>query len=61
MPKTTKKIRGEKEVNNHTLICDICRQMAKRGYTSEAKYWDDFFCDKLKPIKYKLIKTTTQK
>ena len=38
MPKTTKKIRGEKEVNNHTLICDICRQMAKRGYTSEAKY-----------------------
>jgi hypothetical protein len=30
--------------------------MAKRGYESEAKYFDDLFNSKLKPIKYKLVK-----
>ena len=40
----------------HTFTCDICSDMAKRGYTSEEKYWDDLFADKLKSIKYKLVK-----
>ncbi len=40
----------------HTLNCDTCSDMCKRGYTKEEKYWDDFFADKLKPIKYKLVK-----
>ena len=40
----------------HTITCDTCSDMCKRGYTSEEKYWDDLFSNKLKPIKYKLVK-----
>lgn len=45
-----------KIVSSHTMVCDICSDMAKRGYISEAKYWEDLFEEKLKPIKYKLTK-----
>jgi len=48
----------KKKVNKHTLKCDVCNDMARRGYVKEAKYWDDAFADKLKPIKYKLIPLT---
>jgi hypothetical protein len=30
--------------------------MTRRGYRSESKYWDDVFSNKLRPIKFKLIK-----
>jgi hypothetical protein len=51
-----KKIYKSKIGGWHTFTCDICSDMTKRGYTSEAKYWDDLFANKLKPIKYKLVK-----
>jgi hypothetical protein len=40
----------------HILHCDCCFEMECRGYRSEDKYWDDLFDDKLKPIKYKIVK-----
>lgn len=52
----TKKIYKSEYSGWHTLTCDICGDMAKREYYSEAKYWDDVFGGKLKPIKYKLVK-----
>ena len=42
--------------NGHILQCDICFQMERRGYLSEAKYWYDFFAHREKPVKYKMIK-----
>jgi len=45
-----------KKVDEHTEKCEVCNEMAKRGYRDEEKYWDDFFDHKLKPVKYKLIK-----
>jgi hypothetical protein len=41
--------------DRHILQCDICWEMAVRGYRSEPRYWDAFFADKLKPIKYVLV------
>ena len=52
-----KKIYKSKIGGWHTLTCETCSDMAKRGYTSEPKYWEDLFADKLRPIKYKLVKT----
>ena len=43
------------KVDKHTTECDICFQMARRGYGSESKYWDDFFEKREKPIKFRLI------
>ena len=56
-----KKIYKSKFGGWHTLTCDICSEMCKRGYSSEAKYWEDLFANKLKPIKYKLVKTFNHK
>ena len=42
--------------NAHIFQCDICFQMTRRGYRSESKYWDDVFSNKLRPVKFKLIK-----
>ena len=49
-------MKNKKKVVPHYLHCDICSQMAMRGYRSENKYWSDFFAGKRKPIKYKLVK-----
>ena len=40
----------------HILQCDICFEMTRRGYKSEDKYWNDLFANKLKPIKFRIIK-----
>ena len=40
------------EVEKHVTKCLICYDCDQRGYESEALYWDDFFNDKLKPIKF---------
>jgi len=45
----------------HVLRCAVCREMERRGYHSETKYWDDFFSGKLKPVKYQLIKDSQKK
>ena len=42
--------------NAHIFQCDICFQMTRRNYRSESKYWDDAFANKLRPVKFKLIK-----
>ena len=44
-----------KRVSKHVLGCRICKEMARRGYTKEDRYWDDFFKYKEKKVKYKLI------
>ena len=40
----------------HLFRCEICYDMAQHGYRQEEDYWSDFFAEKLKPIKYKLVK-----
>jgi len=56
-PSPKDKERKVKIVSPHAMDCDICSNMAKRGYISESKYWADMFAEKLKPIKYKLVRT----
>lgn len=53
--KRIKRLLKVKLVDRHTFYCSTCREMAKRGYKSEVKYWDDLFNKKLKSIKYKLV------
>jgi hypothetical protein len=45
----------------HVFECHTCYEMERRGYTSEAKYWDDFFHYKEKPIKYRLVKVKPER
>lgn len=52
----TKKIYKTKLGGWHTLKCEICYEMARRGYSSESRYWDDNFDGNLKPVKYRLVK-----
>jgi hypothetical protein len=47
--------------NWHVFSCDICWQMERRGYDNEGKYWKDNFDNKLKPVKYKLVKAKRTK
>jgi hypothetical protein len=44
-----------KIVTYHEKSCRIHREMLKRGYRSESKYWFDVFRNNEKPVKYKLI------
>lgn len=44
-----------KKEHGHITQCEICFEMERRGYRSERLYWDHFFKDKLKPIKYKIM------
>lgn len=41
--------------DGHTMQCDICYDMTRRGYNDEDEYWEDLFRGKLKTIKFKLI------
>ncbi len=43
------------KADGRTKQCKICYEMARRGYRSENKYWEDFFKHKEKKIKYILI------
>ena len=54
--KKIKKIYKSKIGGWHSFTCDICSEMLKRGYVSEARYWHDVSADKLKPVKYKLVR-----